>query len=135
VSRSERPITTGDAGECVSRRKKLLLISAVVPGERLRQHRAAIDAAKQAGVKVFAYTSMLRADSSDLELAAEHKATEDYLKDSGVNFVLLRNGWYLEITPLPFQPHSTMERSSAALARGVLRQHRVPTTQQQPSSC
>jgi uncharacterized protein YbjT (DUF2867 family) len=40
--------------------------------------------------------SQLRADSSALVLAAEHKATEDYLKDSGVSFILLRNGWYLE---------------------------------------
>jgi NAD(P)H dehydrogenase (quinone) len=76
--------------------EKLLLISAVVPGERLRQHRAVIDAARQAGVKIVAYTSQLHADSSDLVLAAEHKATEDYLKASGVSYVLLRNGWYLE---------------------------------------
>jgi NAD(P)H dehydrogenase (quinone) len=89
----DRPETLAKAFQGV---QKLLLISAVVPGERFRQHRAVIDAAKQAGVKVVAYTSMLRADSSDLALAAEHKATEDYLKDSGVNFILLRNGWYLE---------------------------------------
>jgi NAD(P)H dehydrogenase (quinone) len=89
----DRPETLAKAFQGVT---KLLLISAVVPGERLRQHRAVIDAAKQAGVKVVAYTSLLRADSSNLVLAAEHKATEDYLKDSGVSFILLRNGWYLE---------------------------------------
>ena len=89
----DRPKTLAMAFEGV---KKLLLISAVIPGERLRQHRAVIDAAKHSGVKFIAYTSLLRADRSDLLLAAEHKATEHYLKDSGVGFILLRNGWYLE---------------------------------------
>ncbi|AXC13536.1 NADPH:quinone oxidoreductase 2 [Acidisarcina polymorpha] len=76
--------------------EKLLLVSAVVPGERFRQHKAVIDAARQAGVKLVAYTSMLRADNSTMLLAAEHKQTEEYLKKSGITFVLLRNGWYLE---------------------------------------
>ena len=76
--------------------EKLLLVSAVVPGERLRQHNAVIDAAKQAGVKLIAYTSMLHADTSTMLLATEHKQTEEYLKEAGLKFVLLRNGWYLE---------------------------------------
>ncbi|MCF8976561.1 NAD(P)H-binding protein, partial [Pseudomonas edaphica] len=73
--------------------EKLLLISAVQPGERFRQHKAVIDFAKQAGVRLIAYTSMLRTDTSRLILAEEHKATEDYLKKSGMEFVMLRNGW------------------------------------------
>jgi NAD(P)H dehydrogenase (quinone) len=89
----DKPETLAEAFRGI---EKLLLISAVVPGERLRQHRAVIDAAKQAGVRVIAYTSLLRADTSDLALAAEHKATEEYLKESGISFILLRNGWYLE---------------------------------------
>lgn len=76
--------------------EKVLLISATVPGQRLRQHKAAIDAAREAGVKLIAYTSMLRADSSRSLLAGEHLATENYLAASGVDHVLLRNGWYLE---------------------------------------
>ena len=75
---------------------KLLLISAVQTGERLRQHRAVIDAAKQSGVESIAYTSMVRADSSSLILAAEHRQTEAYLKESGLEYTILRNGWYLE---------------------------------------
>jgi NAD(P)H dehydrogenase (quinone) len=76
--------------------EKLLLVSAVQPGQRLRQHKAVIDAAKQAGTTLIAYTSLLRADSSSMIIAPEHKATEEYLKSSGLQFVLLRNGWYLE---------------------------------------
>lgn len=75
---------------------KLLLISSSEVGSRLPQHRAVIEAASRAGVKLIAYTSLLHADTSPLGLAAEHKATEALLKDSGVPFVLLRNGWYSE---------------------------------------
>ena len=31
-----------------------------------------------------------------MTLAGEHRRTEDYLRDSGSAFVILRNGWYLE---------------------------------------
>src|SRR5947209_3801694 len=76
--------------------KKLLLISAAEPGKRVRQHENAITAAKKAGVQLIAYTSLLRADLSTLELAADHRATETLLKASGVPYALLRNGWYTE---------------------------------------
>ncbi len=75
---------------------RLLLISGNAVGQRTRQHTAVIAAAKAAGVKLIAYTSVLRADTSKLGLAVEHKATEDALAASGVPHVLLRNGWYLE---------------------------------------
>ena len=76
----------------------LLLVSAVQPGERFGQHKAVIDAAREAGVKMVAYTSILRAGTSTLALAGEHRQTEEYLEQSGLGFVLLRNGWYLENT-------------------------------------
>jgi NAD(P)H dehydrogenase (quinone) len=75
---------------------KVLLISSSEIGQRAKQHRAVIDAAKKAGVKLLAYTSVLRADTSPLGLAAEHKETEAYIRASGVPFVLLRHGWYTE---------------------------------------
>ena len=76
--------------------EKVLLISGTEIGQRVAQHGAVIAAAKAAGVKLLAYTSLLRADSSSLLLAREHKPTEEILRASGVPFVLLRNGWYLE---------------------------------------
>jgi len=75
---------------------KLLLISSSEVGKRYPQHKAVIDAAKAAGVKLLAYTSILRAETSPLGLAAEHRDTEAYLKASGVPHVLLRNGWYTQ---------------------------------------
>lgn len=76
--------------------EKLLLISSSEVGQREAQHNAVIDAAKRAGVKLLAYTSLLHADKSPLGLGVEHRATEKALSESGVPFVLLRNGWYTE---------------------------------------
>ena len=76
--------------------EKVLLISSSEIGQRAAQHRNVIDAAKKAGVSLVAYTSILHADRSPLGLAAEHVATEAYLRESGMPNVLLRNGWYTE---------------------------------------
>lgn len=75
---------------------KVLLISGSEPGLRIQQHQNAITAAKDAGVGLIAYTSIANADHTNMQLAAEHQATEEALVASGVPFALLRNGWYLE---------------------------------------
>ncbi len=75
---------------------KVLLISSSEIGQRARQHRSVIDAAKRAGVKLLAYTSVLHCDTSVLGLAGEHKETEGYIRASGLPHVLLRHGWYTE---------------------------------------
>ena len=90
---------------------KLLLISSSEVGQRAPQHRAVIDAAQRAGVKLVAYTSLLHADSSPLALAGEHIETEAMLRASGLPFVLLRNGWYTE---------NYAASVPAALAHGVV---------------
>lgn len=74
----------------------LLLISSNEIGQRAAQHANVIKAAKEAGVKWIVYTSLLHADSSTLSLAAEHLSTEAMLKDSGLKYTILRNGWYTE---------------------------------------
>lgn len=75
---------------------KVVLISGSEVGQRLAQHTNVINAAKAAGVGFIAYTSILDAQDTPMKLAAEHKATEDVLADSGIDFALLRNGWYWE---------------------------------------
>jgi NAD(P)H dehydrogenase (quinone) len=75
---------------------KLLLISSSEVGQRAAQHASAVRAAVAAGVNLIAYTSILRADTSELALAAEHKATEELIAESGLPYVFLRNGWYIE---------------------------------------
>ncbi|MEJ5034339.1 SDR family oxidoreductase [Acinetobacter sp. MYb177] len=75
---------------------KLLLISANEIGRRTPQHQAVIDAAKVASVPYLAYTSLLRADTSPLGLAQEHRETEKLIQDSGITYTFLRNNWYSE---------------------------------------
>ena len=75
---------------------KLLLISSSEVGQRAPQHANVIAAAKAAGVKLVAYTSILHADTTPLGLGDEHRQTESILAQSGLPFVLLRNGWYTE---------------------------------------
>ncbi len=75
---------------------RLLLISSSEIGKREAQHAAVIDAAGEAGVSFIAYTSLLHADTSPLGLAVEHRATEAKLAASGIDYALLRNGWYSE---------------------------------------
>lgn len=74
----------------------VLLISGSEVGQRVPQHKAVIDAAKDAGVSKFVYTSAPKASTSDLVLAPEHKATEELITDSGLPAVILRNNWYTE---------------------------------------
>jgi NAD(P)H dehydrogenase (quinone) len=75
---------------------KLLLISSSEVGQRATQHQNVINAAKAAGVKFIAYTSLLHADKSPLGLHVEHVATEKALAESGIPYALLRNGWYTD---------------------------------------
>jgi NAD(P)H dehydrogenase (quinone) len=88
-----QPATLGPALQGAD---KVLLISGNEVGRRVPQHKAVIDAAKTAKVKLLAYTSALHANNTSLELAAEHRETEALLKASGLAHVLLRNGWYTE---------------------------------------
>ncbi|MGW5522793.1 NAD(P)H-binding protein [Gordonia sp. NPDC003950] len=93
---------------CVDR---LLLVSGSAVGSRVPQHRNVIEAARDTGVTLVAYTSILRADTSPLALAQEHAATEKILVESGVGYVLLRNGWYWE---------NYLQSAPAAIESGVL---------------
>ena len=74
----------------------VLLISGSAVGQRVAQHQAVIDAAKEASVAKLVYTSAPKATTSDLVLAPEHKATEELIAASGIPSVILRNNWYTE---------------------------------------
>ncbi|MDH3000302.1 NAD(P)-dependent oxidoreductase [Chelonobacter oris] len=74
----------------------LLLISGNEIGQRAVQHKNVIEASKKVGVKRIVYTSLLKADTSTLNLAPEHLETEAALKASGLSYTILRNGWYSE---------------------------------------
>jgi NAD(P)H dehydrogenase (quinone) len=75
---------------------RLLLVSSSAAGERLAQHMNVIAAAKSAGVSLVVYTGILNAEHTSNPLAGEHQDTERALRDAGVPFTVLRNGWYTE---------------------------------------
>ncbi|PRY06404.1 NAD(P)H dehydrogenase (quinone) [Pontibacter ummariensis] len=89
----DKPETLERALEGVDR---LLLISASEVEKRTGQHKNVIEAAKKAGVKQITYTSILHADTSPIDLAESHRATEAAIKDAGIPYTLLRNSWYTE---------------------------------------
>lgn len=74
----------------------LVLVSGSEVGRRVPQHRAAVDAARAAGVRRVVYTSAPHADTSSLVLVPEHRATEELLASSGLVVTVLRNNWYTE---------------------------------------
>jgi NAD(P)H dehydrogenase (quinone) len=65
-------------------------------GTRLRQHLAAVAAAKSAGVGRIFYTSMPNPEGSKVTFAPDHLKTEEAIKASGLAYTIFRNGWYME---------------------------------------
>ncbi len=109
-----RAVEFGDAAAvraAVAGADRVLLVSAMDPGGRVEQHRNVIDAAREAGTGLVAYTSIVNAGTTTIRLAADHQATEQLLRDSGVPYVLLRNGWYHE---------NYTDRLPAFLAQGAI---------------
>ena len=87
------PATITEALEGVER---LVFVSGSEVGRRVDQHRAVIEAASTHGLAQVAYTSIPRADTTPLLLAAEHRATEELIRTAGVPYTFLRNSWYIE---------------------------------------
>lgn len=78
--------------------KTLLLISGTAAvGARILQHRAAIHAAKQAGVKRIVYTSYANPGlNSYFSYAEIHGDTEEQITQSGLRYSIIRNPMYME---------------------------------------
>ncbi|WP_329489258.1 SDR family oxidoreductase [Kitasatospora sp. NBC_01246] len=88
---------------------RVLLISGSEVGRRIPQHTAVIEAARAAGVALLAYTSA--PGVATFRLADEHKATEAAIRESGLPFSFLRNGWYTE---------NYLGDAAGTVARGVV---------------
>ncbi|PHN05416.1 SDR family oxidoreductase [Flavilitoribacter nigricans] len=84
--------------------EKLLLVSGSDVGNRLDQHKRAIDAAKAAGVKHVVYTSFTRKNETDSNplgiLGASHIETDRYLQASGLNYTIMLNSLYADVLPM-----------------------------------
>ena len=80
-------------------------------GARFHQQRNAIDAARRAGARHIAYTSIIQRPGSVFDPALGHHLTEDYLRNCGVAATIFCNGNYIENLPMFF---------GAGLSAGVL---------------
>lgn len=74
----------------------VVFVSGSELGQRIAQHRSFVEAAVKARVARVIYTSAPAADDTTLVLAPEHAATEQLIRESGLDFTFLRNGWYSE---------------------------------------
>ena len=78
--------------------QQVLLVSSnarATGGDTLAQHRTAIDAARAVGAKRIVYTSHMAASAgSAFPPMLDHAATELMLRDSGLAWTSLRNGFY-----------------------------------------
>ncbi len=81
--------------------EKILLIAGTDEAKRVQQHQNVADAAKKAGVHCIAYTSRNLKDRNTLvnQLMLGHFQTEDYLKESGLNYIIFRNVLYMDSIP------------------------------------
>lgn len=82
---------------------KLLFVSGTDLPNRTSQHESIVKAAREAGVKHVIYTSgafKTVTASSPLWLFAEaHIKTEQWLKESGLTYTILKNGLYMDYLP------------------------------------
>lgn len=65
-------------------------------GTRLRQHKAAVEAAAKASVGRIAYTSLPSPETSKVTFAPDHLNTELAIKATGLPYLIFRNTWYQE---------------------------------------
>lgn len=79
----------------------LLISSSEMAKSRAIHHISAINAAKENGVKHIIYTGFLRTHDDPTSplwfIAKDHVETEEYLKNSGINYTLFENGFYLDM--------------------------------------
>lgn len=79
----------------------LFMVSGAEAEDRVDQHRTFVDAAVEAGVQHIIYTSFLAASpDATFTLGRDHWATEEYIRNSGLNYTFLRDNFYLDVLPL-----------------------------------
>lgn len=90
----DKPETLASA---VKGAEKMLLISGTRVGARIPQHKAAIDAAADNGVKHIIYTSFVNVEEDNPAIVTlDHRETENLIKASGCAWTFLRDAHYAD---------------------------------------
>lgn len=85
---------------------KLLLISGTRVGKRVVQHKAAIDAAAEAGVRHIAYTSVVGISPENPAIVVrDHGPTEELMRGSGMAWTALRDQHYADAMVVNMGPN------------------------------
>lgn len=94
------PCDYGDRGLCersLEGVETLFMVSGRENENRLDQHKAFIDSAREAGVRHVVYTSFMgAAPDAVFTLARDHFHTEEYIKAAGLGYTFLRDCLYLD---------------------------------------
>ncbi|ORX86049.1 NAD(P)-binding protein [Anaeromyces robustus] len=72
---------------------RLLFVS--VPYKNIQKN--VVEAAKECGISYIVYTSIFGAEYSKFGLEINHKQTEQWIKESGIPYTILRNNWYIDL--------------------------------------
>lgn len=78
---------------------RLLFVSSPIPGIQ----KNVVDAAVANDVKYIAYTGIFQPEYSKFGLEINHKQTEEWIKESGIAYTILRNSWYMEVNQALFE--------------------------------
>jgi uncharacterized protein YbjT (DUF2867 family) len=79
----------------------LLLVPAAEAPDRVKQHKTAVDAGRDAGVERIVYVSFVNASpDSEFTLARHHWATEEHIRATGLPFTFVRMSMYMDFIPL-----------------------------------
>jgi uncharacterized protein YbjT (DUF2867 family) len=79
----------------------VFMVSGAENEHRLDEHRAFVDAARDAGVQHLIYTSFLgAAEDSVFTLGRDHWVTEEHIKASGMHWTFLRDSFYADFMPM-----------------------------------
>ncbi len=82
---------------------KVMLVSSSDFNDRLQQHKNVVDAAKNAGVSQLVYTGVSMNDVNNSVLKdfmTDHYQTDEYIKNSGIDYTLLQHNLYAEVIPM-----------------------------------
>lgn len=83
--------------------ERVLIMSMVNVGARVEQHRRAVQAAQAVGASHIFYTSVvdLQQGEATSPIAADHRATERIIRETGIPYTFLRNSFYAEYMLAP----------------------------------